>query len=266
MWPFSPSPLQLSLTKSKTLRSPLAALGSRPLELDSPASPRPLELDSPQHCSSAAQLTASRPRSKSKRLTPPHGRLSPPRVSRPRTDARRASVRLRPPLTRSASRSSLTATPPHTAHCHSSSPSVIHLTDHGHLSPVTTTAPHTAHCHSASPSGLSHTSQSLRRGSASHSPDSHLSRLRVRGHSIRRGSASHSPDSHLSRLRGHSATTLRPLPITLLSSRLSIFGLQLCPLISLLSICGWGCGVPLSNFPYLIIWTIEMISLFLKLL
>ncbi|KAK9128012.1 hypothetical protein Syun_016809 [Stephania yunnanensis] len=41
-------------------------------------------------------------------LTPPHGRLSSPRVSRPRTaahgHARRASVRLRPPLTLYASR------------------------------------------------------------------------------------------------------------------------------------------------------------------
>ncbi|KAK9157340.1 hypothetical protein Scep_003914 [Stephania cephalantha] len=222
-----PSPALPYKIKNPKVPSPLAALGSRPLELDSPVSPRPfdldsprpLELDSPQLCSSAthgqsATLKIETPHSAS-RSSLTASRLTPrtthdvPRSASVRLSLARAHGRLSPPLRLTRPLPLLLTL-------------AIHLTDHGHLSPVPP-----PRSHGSSPLRLTLGPRShqvtLTSRLASHSPDSLLSRfVFVVTRSAR--SRSHSPG------RGHSATTLRPLsPITLLSSRLSIFGLHLSP-------------------------------------
>ncbi|KAK9162669.1 hypothetical protein Syun_003571 [Stephania yunnanensis] len=153
------------------------------------------------------------------------------------TDTHRRMACLCPPLTHSASRLSLTATPPQrlTATPPHHQSSISRITVISHQSP---------------PLRLTRLTAARPRSRASVKPVSHsvalclsLSRLSSLLASCSWSldpsrlclSLSPSLDSHLSQLRGHSATTLRPPPITLLSSRLSIFGLRLCPLISLLS-------------------------------
>ncbi|KAK9128742.1 hypothetical protein Syun_017539 [Stephania yunnanensis] len=159
----------------------------------------------------------------SHRLTPPHGCLSLPRVSRPRTACLSPSlVRLSLALPHGR------LSPLHSA-SHGSLPLLLTLShpSHGHLSPVTTTAPHTAHCHSASPSvtRLTATLPHLQSPRTACLSWSSLPTLISPALSLTI-SLSRLSRSHISRLRDHSATTL---PITLLSSRLSIFGAAALP-------------------------------------